>query len=619
MTTTSTEQDGPTFSQLYNTIWVSAPKVVNNYDEVIRGVFKKLTGFETRNRAGEVFKGLRCDLPEFVRSENGVWTVSNHTQVLRDWADPSGEGSDTVWGHYPELPLSEGRWVNVPEPKGLLHGTVKRNLPLGTWMSGFLQYVGYTGDELSVVTEAATAGLMRQLMPIDMSVVTVEFLQGDDIPNWYRDHHTTSYSCMTGERYKCTETWATNPLSCRLAVISHGDDEVARTLVMQPQGEGLPSSVEPDATGNWKFIRMYPIAPGRRSCDDTYPVIDRCLDIGIRALTDRGIWEFSRLTTGFVPLTVTDYSPYIDHIMMYRKEEGIRCVGQAGLDLVKFEDGWRQVGSRTDGAGYGNNIEDELHEDEDDNSYCCDCCEGSTDYEDCYPIDGGDSRICVTCYDSGDYVGLESGGHTHMDNASNFRSLACPDTAIYVDNAAENRRYRDFSSGERILMPLTHVAHSDGTALAVPTSEVVHLIDGTMYWVGDDGHDTVHITMSLHNQCGMLVLESHAPGLVLSDACTRVMIDGVATFVLNKVSDNLTHMVFLDSKQCEANGTLFSIEKYADYGIVMTNGGCVCRVIIRQYNGDGTRCYPEMNTEYSDGLASVPFTAIPAMLENATA
>jgi hypothetical protein len=222
----------------------------------------------------------------------------------------------------------------------------------------------------------------------------------------------------------------------------------------------------------------------------------------------------------------------------------------------------------------------------------------------------------VSCYDSGDYVALENGGHTYIDNASNYRSIAQPDTAIYVCNSAEYRRYRE-PSGERTSVPITHVAHSDGTALAVPTDEVVHLIDGTMYWCGDDGYTTVPITMSLHNRCGALVLESHAPGLVLSGACTRVMIDGVVTHVLNKVTEHLTHMLFHNSKDCEAHGTMFSCEKYGDYGVVLTFAGCVARVMVYQYDSTATPV-PQMNSVYSDGTVPVLFTAIPAMLENAT-
>lgn len=443
--------------------------------------------YEARPNGGEPVQGSRYTFYEFAK-ENDTDIVILHSFVL-----PVEEGSS-------QFPCKmEGVWPCPKTYAGLEESLLAQYTPLHRTRKkvSLLAFIGmlYPADypERSTAIEWMEKRVRTLLTGNIPPLVLEEYKTSAQVMSAYEEFDRWSHSCMTGDESQYTEIWGTNGKQARLIALKdeQNDEYVARCLVFRPCETTLnmrdaKALEDKDLGSGWYYGRIY--GSTRNSMMST----SRCMDVAISHLESIGLRSVDLCPEGVVPLTVTEYSPYIDKGLVLWYDNLAVWAASENKTIAR----WRAMcGGRvsflesyTDGSGFGNSRYDST----------CTCCDDRYNSEDdgAYIEDYG--SVCGCCLENNDDFVLDyEGTYRHADNCCRFVSRVyttgvCSgtrsggtsyDDGVWVrDNATTIRLW---VNNEMQRVRLSSVDWNDGFSVYCPSDEVIETINGEDAWIGD--------------------------------------------------------------------------------------------------------------------------------------
>ena len=523
------------------------------------GQISHVRDYECRPNGGEPIKGDRHTFYELLPNEQG------HEVVLHSFILPSEEGGcqfplkmEGVWPYPKNWEQLEGCMLRQYTP---LHRTRKKVTLLG--FIGMLYPSDYPNRSTEIEWFSKRIGtlLTGKIPPL----VLREYKTCAEITTAYYEFDRWSHSCMTGDESQYTEFWGTNGKQCRLVElrVEDGDDPVARCLVFRPMESTLTSKAPDDADlgEGWYYGRIY------GSTRNVVMSTTRCVEVAIAHLESIGIKSVDLRPAGVVPLTVTEYSPYIDKGVVFWSSSNdtavwASCENDTVTRWRRLNDGVRCLESFTDGSGFGNTRFDSV----------CSCCDSQYDSEEggAYVEDYG--SVCDCCLESSDRFVLDMNGDWRdSDNCYRFVSKffsqyshnaadrGCSyEDALFVNSGS--RRINLFRQGIRHVVVLEEVEYHDGETIYCPDDETEELEDGTTVWRYDPDLVTVSRKLIWDSVLMKIFIEDIEATPALKQGCVKVgeewMIDGT-TLRLDQIDgfrfqtvafgDRLTIVAYKDS------------------------------------------------------------------------
>ena len=496
------------------------------------GQISHVRDYECRPNGGEPIKGDRHTFYELLPNEQG------HEVVLHSFILPSEEENqqfplkmEGVWPYPKNWEQLEGCMLRQYSP---LHRTRKRVTLLG--FIGMLYPSDYPNrsTEIEWFSKRISTLLTGKIPPL----VIREYKTSSEITAAYYEFDRWSKSCMTGDESQYTEFWGTNGKQCRVVElrVEDGEEPVARCLVFRPCESTLilndsKTLADADLGEGWYYGRIY------GSNRNTTMSSSRCHEVAIAHFESIGIKSADLHPPGVVPLTVTEYSPYIDKGVIFWSSSNdtavwASCENATVTRWRRVNDGVRCLESFTDGSGFGNTRYDSV----------CSCCDSQYDSEEggAYVEDYG--SVCDCCLESSDRFVLDMNGDWR-DGAQCYRFVS-KYYSQYSHNTADrgcsyndgmfinsgSRRINLYRQGIRHVVVLEEVEYHDGETIYCPSDETVELEDGTTVWLHDP--DLVEVAHKLiwDPVLMKILVEDIEDTSAFKQACIKVgeewMIDG---------------------------------------------------------------------------------------------
>jgi len=434
---------------------------------VFNSISKTVLNYSCRPNGGAEVKGTRYEFPAFVLEDNGGVTVTLHHVV---WAT-SHEMRDLLW--QPACSSYSNSWEEVLSVIDQHPAVLHRSRKSGMSLSRFIAALQRDGDYSAQISEATQACLRR--LNRKGEELEVQWLTGDDLVNWYSAHDIESRSCMTGHHAEFVRVWSTNPAQARLAVFSDDKGQIARCLCFRPSASLEPLEDELPFGPGWAFSRMYIVqSAGRANNEGVERATVFCELKGLVAIG-------SKNCSGIVPLTMTEYAPFIDRgAILFQTRHVGRRVYYTTPGWNGRMDGWNETENNQWGSAWGRKMADENDED------CCSCacCEEQFYTEEMVYVQEYGS-VCPSCMDDGEFHRCTDRYWRHRDYTARIVSETHSPYEDWVESGHDSVRVRCSPLGGGRSVDLTFVPaiiDADGEDGYVPEAEVLADGKGKKVW-----------------------------------------------------------------------------------------------------------------------------------------
>lgn len=560
------------------------------------------SAWQGKNRAGQELKGIAFFFPEFVQGEDGP-LVNNHMVLLRD-----EEHKFTMLDEISKAPNFPESWDQVEAlianmSDAPLHRSVKNNLPISRWVSSSTKewsastcsYSAPSGTAIQRLSDSICSHFKFEGHKFDYL-----WLTGEDIVDAYAGWDSVSESCMTGEhRASQTAVWGTNGNQCRLLVVKDGETEIARCLCYRPCDSLEPSDETVEFGPGWFYGRIYPIVGGSSTIGR-----DRRVSAASAWIKQRGLLELKYNQTGYVPLKVTEFAPYIDRGYIFTVSNAIGRKAIWSMQDAINDPGvrWSAIDNDQYGGGFGRS-----NSEGDTRCACCDCeCweEDSTYVEDT-------GTVCSSCIEGGDYVLCVDDCTRHIDETWPVRNEWDGPTVDYA--AADRDQVRVWRGGQRV----QYFAAKDknDNDVYAPVDKTVLMHDGVRYFGSVD--DLVQIGGSISVKNGHIVFtefesdDDESRYCVAGDCCCWMKDDEkiwcVTTVPAMYPWQDFAKLVFASNNTVYIDNIRHFIQAYGDGFIVVNSETNVVTNTMWAYSGSG---FPQIGQTWNGRIPVMNYRVV---------
>lgn len=389
--------------------------------------------------------------------------VVRHTIVVSDWEDASA-----FWNNSNQcnswLEIADSPLMNPAKP----HKRLRREMS----PERFLQECGATEAQAN----AWAVRLRANKDPITFRLRT-------DITNAYEAYGREGFwSCMTGSRSECVESYETNPGQLVMCEAFRGERKVGRFLLYRFQKRSDPWNIGHCQTPEtMDDIKLLGFVHGRvySHRNDNGPEDFQEIQCIKTTLSDEGIKSIGN-ETGYVPVRIGPSQKlgwFDDDLHCYYSDTdaGSRAIIVAGR-VPEFARHWTL---------HTNDSVGRYLPDADRETCTCDnCgCEYDVDDEDAGHVNGW-GHCCSSCY--GDAVYCDDTEEMHAPDDTRqvrYRGDGGRYGSRYVSEGFEGS-LGIYHNSERRNLELVQ-AEYEGNSICCPSDETIETYDGTLHWIPD--------------------------------------------------------------------------------------------------------------------------------------